>query len=48
MSSQDELVNQFKEITNIVDTEVAKSILESTNWNLEVSHDVFYVFFVFN
>lgn len=36
MSGQDELVNQFKEIANIEDTEVAKSILESTNWNLEV------------
>ncbi|XP_063701644.1 NSFL1 cofactor p47 [Culicoides brevitarsis] len=37
MSGQEELVNQFKEITNILDTEVARSILESTNWNLEIA-----------
>uniref|UniRef100_A0A336LKN3 CSON010141 protein n=1 Tax=Culicoides sonorensis TaxID=179676 RepID=A0A336LKN3_CULSO len=37
MSAQDELVNQFKEIANIQDTEIARSILESTNWNLEIA-----------
>lgn len=35
MSDQEEKINQFKEITNTSE-ELARSILESTNWDIEV------------